>query len=111
MKLLFDENLAARLAKDLAEFYPGSLHVQALGLLGAPDHVVWSRAASQGFVLVTKDADFHRLSVVLGPPPKVLWIRLGNGSTADTAHLLRSEMARIEAFVGDVEAAFLSLGR
>lgn len=62
MKLLFDENLAARLAKDLDGVFPGSAHVETLGLLGATDRIVWSRAADGGFVLVTKDEDFHRLS-------------------------------------------------
>lgn len=34
MKLLFDENLAARLVGDLADIYPDSAHVSALGLGG-----------------------------------------------------------------------------
>jgi predicted nuclease of predicted toxin-antitoxin system len=58
-------------------------------LLGATDRVVWARAAREGFVLVTKDEDFHRMSVLLGPPPKVIWIRLGNCSTAEVARGLR----------------------
>ena len=83
MKLLFDENLAACLAQTLADLYPDSTHVRALDLGGAGDRVIWTRAATEGYTLVTKDEDFHRLSVLLGPPPKVIWIRLGNCSTAD----------------------------
>jgi predicted nuclease of predicted toxin-antitoxin system len=30
---------------------------------------------------VSKDADFHERSFVLGPPPKVIWIRRRNCST------------------------------
>ena len=37
MKLLFDENLAARLAHEFADLYPGSAHVLALRLGGAGD--------------------------------------------------------------------------
>lgn len=111
MKLLFDENLAARLAHDVDECYPESAHLETLGLLGAPDRVVWARAANDGFVLVTKDEDFHRLSVILGPPPKVVWIRLGNCATADVARLLLTEVDRVHLFVEDPEAAFLSLGK
>ena len=38
---------------------------------------------------MTKDEDFHRLSVLHGPPPKVIWIRLGNCSTDEVIRLLR----------------------
>lgn len=61
MRLLFDENLSARLAADLRDVYPDSLHVATIGLAGA-----------NGLVLVTRDEDFHRLSVLYGPPPKVV---------------------------------------
>jgi|SRR5690606_2121353 len=110
MKLLFDENLAARLVRDLADTYPDSAHVSALGLEGAPDRAIWARAAADGFVLVTKDEDFHRLSVLLGPPPKVVWVRLGNCTTEDVARLLRFRADEVNRFVVQDEAAFLELG-
>jgi predicted nuclease of predicted toxin-antitoxin system len=40
-------------------------------------------------VLVTKDEDFHRLSILRGAPPKAIWVRLGNCSTIDIAKLIR----------------------
>ena len=89
-RLLFDENLSSRLVAAVGDIYADSAHVADLGLLGAPDRDVWAQAPAAGFVLVTKDEDFHRLSVLLGPPPKVIWIRLGNCATADVARLLRS---------------------
>jgi len=110
VKLLFDENLAARLVTDLADFYPGSAHILSLGLGGASDRTIWDRAAAEGFVLATKDEDFHRLSVLFGPPPKVIWIRLGNCATADVARLLRFRANDVRAFAEQTEAAFLALG-
>lgn len=110
MKLLFDENLAARLVQLLADIYPDSAHVRGLGLGGSADRSVWDRAASGGFILVTKDEDFHRLSVMLGPPPKVVWIRLGNCTTAAVAELLREGHARVERFWASPDVAFLALG-
>jgi predicted nuclease of predicted toxin-antitoxin system len=110
MKLLFDENLAARLARELVDTYPDSTHVSALGLGGATDRAIWNRAAEDDFVLVTKDDDFHRLSVLLGPPPKVIWIRLWNCATADVARLLRFRAEDVQAFVEQADAAFLALG-
>ena len=74
------------------------------------DRAIWSYAGANGFVVVTKDEDFHRLSVLLGPPPKVVWIGLGNCSTVDVAHLLRVRHAEIVQFVEHPEAAFLALG-
>ena len=74
-----------------------------------PDRVIWTHARDHGFVIVSKDEDFHRLSVLLGPPPKVIWIRLGNCTTEDVIRLLRARREEIEAFVGHAEAAFLAL--
>ena len=110
MKLLFDENLSQCLARLLVEAYPGSAHAADLGLAGAADGALWARAAADGFVLVTKDEDFHRLSVLLGPPPKVVWIRLGNCATADVARLLLARREQVERFIPHEEAAFLALG-
>lgn len=110
MKLLFDENLAGRLARDLADLFPDSQDVLSLGLGGARDEELWERAGSEGFVLVTRDEDFHRMSVLLGPPPKVIWIRLGNCATAHVAELLRFHVAAISAFVQHPEASFLEIG-
>lgn len=110
LKLLFDENLSVRLAHDLADLYPESAHVYAIGLGGAADHTIWTRAAAADFVLVTKDEDFLRLSVLRGSPPKVIWIRLGNCTTADVARLLRFRAEQIHAFAQHREADFLELG-
>lgn len=63
-----------------------------------------------GLVLVSKDADFHQRSFVLGAPPKVIWNRLGNCRTDQIEALLRAHVQEVEAFSRDEEAAFLALG-
>ena len=83
MKLLLDQNLAPRLVAALAALYPDSKHVRDVGLAAANDDDVWRYAAAGGFTIVSKDADFHERSFVLGPPPKVIWIRRGNCSTTE----------------------------
>lgn len=110
MRLLLDENLSARLTRDLDDLFPGSKHVTSLGLGGASDRAIWERAAADDLALVTKDEDFHRLSVLLGPPPKVIWIRLGNCTTEDIVQLLRKQVDDIRAFADAPEVAFLALG-
>ena len=107
--LLFDENLARRLATELANVYPGCVHVGDRGLAGGSDRAIWQYARDTGLVIVAKDEDFQRLSVLFGPPPKVIWIRLGNCSTADVARLLRERHSEITGFLADGEAAFLAL--
>jgi predicted nuclease of predicted toxin-antitoxin system len=91
------------------DLYPGSAHVCDVVLAPAPDRVIWTHARDNGFVIVSKDEDFHRLSVLHGPPPKVIWIRLGNCSTDDVIRLLRGRREEIEGFVAHEEAAFLAL--
>ena len=109
-KLLFDENLSPRLSRALAATYPASTHLIEVGLEGAADTAVWEYAAREGYVLVTKDEDFHRLSVFWGFPPKVVWVRLGNCSTEEVVALLEQHRAAIAAFVAHEDAAFLVLG-
>ena len=62
MKRLFDANLAPQLTKRLAGLYPGSAHVRDLALRA--DRAIWDFAASDGFVIVSKDSDFYHLSTV-----------------------------------------------
>ena len=88
--LLFDQNLSPKLLTRLQDLYPGSTHVEALGLGSASDQTIWDFAASGDYIIVTKDADFTELSVVRGIPPKVIWIRRGNCSTKDIEQLLRN---------------------
>jgi predicted nuclease of predicted toxin-antitoxin system len=107
--LLFDENLAARLVAELADLYPGCIHVGDRDLASSSDRAIWQHARDHGFIIVTKDEDFQRLSVLYGAPPKVIWIRLGNCSTADIVRLLSERRSEIDRFATDEEAAFLAL--
>jgi predicted nuclease of predicted toxin-antitoxin system len=107
VKLLFDQNLSHRLLSTLQKDYPDSQHVRNVGLEEASDEVVWQYAAQHGFTILTKDADFHQRSFLFGYPPKVIWLRCGNCSTATIEHLLRSRREDVAQFVADRESAFL----
>jgi predicted nuclease of predicted toxin-antitoxin system len=98
-----DQNLSPRLARTLAAIYPN------IGLQAADDDTVWAYAAEHGFVIISKDADFHQRSFVLGPPPKVVWIRRGNCSTVEIEGILRNHEADLLAFERDDQEAFLAL--
>lgn len=109
MRLLFDQNLSPRLVRLLSDVYPSCSHVYDLGMDRASDTEVWNYAAEHGYAIVSKDADFHQRSLLLGAPPKVIWLRQGNCSVADTATLLRERFVVIERFDANEEAAFLAL--
>lgn len=64
-----------------------------VGLSVADDHVVWAYAATRGLAVVSKDADFPDLATRLGSPPKVIWLRVGNGPTRSVELLSTIERA------------------
>ncbi len=109
MKLLFDQNLSYRLVAVLASEYPGSLHVRDVGLNAADDQAVWQFAVQQGMAIVSKDSDFQQRALLKGHPPKVVWVRLGNCTTAAVADLLRAKQTDLLAFEADATASFLVL--
>ncbi len=108
-KLLFDQNLSPKLINRLADLYPNSDHLDLLGLGTADDALVWEHARRNGFLVITKDADFADLSVLRGFPPKVVWIRRGNCSTTNIEELLRDHNIEIEDLVTDSTSGILTL--
>ena len=98
MKLLLDENLSRRLIPFLQHDFPDSSQVVLLGMESASDREVWSRAKADGYVVVTRDADFQELSLVWGAPPPVIRLRTPNQSRAAVLKLLLdSKDAIVEA--------------
>jgi predicted nuclease of predicted toxin-antitoxin system len=75
MRLLFDEQLSERRPDLVADLFPGSLNVRTVAGVGMTDAPVWDLAVEHECLLVTKDEDFHRLSVLRSAPPKVVWLR------------------------------------
>jgi predicted nuclease of predicted toxin-antitoxin system len=111
VKLFFDENLSPRLVDLLADVYPESVHVRDIGLLGAADRCIWEYAAKHALLIVSKDTDFYQRSLLFGAPPKVIWLRIGNASSAAIAILLRERYVVVRRFAEDSEATFLILRR
>lgn len=97
MKLLLDENLSRRLVPFLLHDFPGSSHVVLLGLQSATDKEVWQHAKDNGFVVVTRDADFQELSLVWGAPPAVIRLRTPNQTRAAVLKLLLDNTAVIKS--------------
>ncbi len=87
---------------------PTRRNVALVGLERAPDTVVWNYARTYHYAIVTKDSDFNDLSVVLGAPPKLIWLRVGNCTTTYLEQLLRRHEATITTFLNS-QAAVLTL--
>jgi predicted nuclease of predicted toxin-antitoxin system len=109
VKLLLDENLSHKLVPLLDSVFPGTLHVDGVGMRGPPDPAIWEYAAQNGFILVSKDDDFRQLSFVRGHPPKFIWLLVGNAGTNVIAELLLESRELISAFVVRAEDALLPL--
>ena len=109
LRLLLDQNRSARLLPSLQSRFPGSAHVRELGFERAEDLRIWEFAREEGFAIVSKDTDFYQRSVLFGHPPKVIWVSLGNCTTADVREVLESATGVIEEFVADEERSFLVL--
>lgn len=111
MKLLLDENVSDRIVQQIADLFPGSTHIKAIGLKEADDSVVWAWSKQHGFTLVSKDTDFHQRAIVFGSPPKFIWLRVGNCPTRLITTLLRSRYEVIRQFIESQSESLLVLER
>ena len=108
-RFLLDENLSPRLASALADVFPGSVHVRDVQLKGESDQQIWLFAANNGYTIVTKDDDFRGMSLLRGAPPKVIWLVVGNTSTAEILRILLAHVTAIETFVTEPITSLLTL--
>ena len=111
MKLLLDQNLSDRIPQHIGDLFPASAHVKAVGLNEADDTVIWAWAKQHGFTIASKDTDFHQRAILLGHPPKVIWLRVGNCPTSLITTLLRSRYEVILQFIASETESLLVLER
>jgi predicted nuclease of predicted toxin-antitoxin system len=109
VRLLFDHHLSPTLVERLKDLLPDSDHVWNLNLHNVPDSSVWLYGREHGFTIVSKDADFSEISMELGYPPKLIWLRIKNWSTDQIEELIRSGYSRIAALAGATERGILVL--
>ncbi len=74
----------------------------------ADDRAIWEFAESDGYTVVSQDADFAEKAILLGGPPKGIWIRAGNLPWLEVASLLRRYAELIADLDGD-EAVCLEI--
>jgi predicted nuclease of predicted toxin-antitoxin system len=109
VKLLLDENISQRLVALLLPTFPDCSHIELLLERGSSDTGIWQYAKANGLMIVSKDNDFRQRAFVLGPPPKVIWLDVGNARTSAVAALLLANIERIERFYTDPVEGLLVL--
>ena len=107
MKLLLDQNLSRRILPQLGDAFSDAQHVVHLGVDRDDDIAIWDYAKEHGYVIVTKDKDFLQRSVLLGHPPKVIHLRLGNCRVMDIAKLLLDQRGHLKAFHKHTSKSYL----
>ena len=101
MKLLFDQNPSLKLCRQLSDIFPGSSQVRLFGMAEADDQEIWQYAKTNGFTIISQDADFADMATLYGPPPKVIWLRCGNQPTEAVEKRLRDHAEAIAYFEQD----------
>ncbi|GAC1662820.1 MAG: hypothetical protein NVS9B4_16910 [Candidatus Acidiferrum sp.] len=67
-------------------------------------------AKQNGFTVVSKDSDFEHRSVFFGFPPKVIWVRASNSTSAEVESLLRVAVSVVTRFIQEDDETCLILG-
>jgi predicted nuclease of predicted toxin-antitoxin system len=81
VKALLDQNISYRLVNKIISLFPETEQVKRLGLENKPDREIWDFAKKEDYSIVTFDSDFYDMSLLLGYPAKVIWLKLGNTTT------------------------------
>jgi predicted nuclease of predicted toxin-antitoxin system len=63
---------------------------------------------SHGFSVVSKDSDFQERTILIGSPPKVIWLRTNNCASEDVVSILRAAVGDIQRFIdNDAETCLI----
>ena len=74
-----------------------------------PELTLEEFAAKNGFVIVSKDSDFHQRSILYGHPPKLVYLRIGNCPTSHVSSLLWASSSKLKVFEADADASIIVL--
>ncbi|MCE8031341.1 DUF5615 family PIN-like protein [Halomonas daqingensis] len=83
MTIWIDAQLSPHLAPWLTENCGVEAYsVRYLGYRDATDEAIFAAARQANAIVLTKDRDFPELLDRYGPPPKVIWLTMGNTTNA-----------------------------
>ena len=90
------------------DIYPDAKQVRELNLENSTDREIWAFAKLEGYTIVTFDSDFYDLALIQGIPPKIIWLKIGNTTTADIITLFRENIDLVREFLTDPE--YINIG-
>jgi predicted nuclease of predicted toxin-antitoxin system len=96
VKFLIDNQLPRALARLLKNLGHQGVHVLEFGLAQENDRAIWAYAAQNGFVIVSKDADFADLAVLDPNRVRIVWVRIRNCRTAALLESFENALDTIE---------------
>ncbi|MCF8247834.1 MAG: DUF5615 family PIN-like protein [Saprospiraceae bacterium] len=110
MKILVDQNISFRLVPRIQSAFPQTMHVKDYGLIDYNDFRIFQFARqNQIDAILTLDEDFYNIQLEHGIPPKVIWMRTGNCSTANLAATILNNTEIIQNFFKDDQLDCLEL--
>ena len=99
MTLWPDAQLIPTLASRFGEtFGVAAFSLKYLGLDKAPDLEIYTKAKPEVVVLLPKDSDFLQLLDQWGPPPQLVYLRLGNSTNAFLRAYFTAKWPEVRAF-------------
>lgn len=100
MKVIIDQNISHRILPGISFLFDELAHVKNLDWLDWNDHSIFMAARRLQFdALMTLDEDFNKLLLQHGTPPKIIWLKTGNCSTAKLSSVIISNKDVIERFL------------
>lgn len=99
IRLLIDENLPSSMGAILPV---PCTHARDYGDRPT-DLELWKIARERHLVILTRDTDFFDRLMLEGPPPKVIWVRLGNIRRRDLEKALADLWPTLAALLGTAD--------
>ncbi len=111
MKVLIDQNISFRLVERLQNALSVDfIHLKSVNLADAPDIPIYLYAQNENFdAIMTMDNDFINIQSMLGTPPKLIWLRVGNCSTAALSLIINHKLLQIHAFLQEKDNDILEI--
>ena len=109
MRILLNQHLSWKLKARLGPLFEDVLHVRDLGLSRAADQQILEWARQHAYAIVTKDSDYNDLVISGGPPPVVIWLRMGNCSTRQIEEVLIRNLSSIKILAGNSESGIIAI--
>src|ERR1700761_4766510 len=102
MRVLIDQNISHRLIDQIESLFGFLTHVKAIDWLDWNDYDIFMAAREHKFdAIMTLDEDFNKLLLQHGTPPKIIWLKTGNCSTAKLAAIITLHKDLISDFLLD----------